>query len=43
MDEYCLVSSVVTSTSVRKLQVDVVCQAPEPGQVLSGLLLSSCP
>ena len=43
MDEYCPVSSVVTSTSVRELQVNVACQAPELGQVLSGLFLSSCP
>jgi len=43
MDECCPVSCVVTSTSVKEFHVDVACQAPDPGQVLSELLMLSCP
>ena len=42
MDECCPVSGVATLMSIRELQVDVACQALEPGQWLSGLLLASC-
>ena len=42
VDECCLALGLVTLTSVRELQVNVACQALEPGYVLSELLLSSC-